>query len=209
MDNYIRAEWYEREFLSKNMMGSNSVIILDELSQSLPLKEGMKVFDLGCGNGLTSIFLAREFGVRVFAVDLWVSAADNYGRFTELGLDGEIIPVHADALSLPFADGYFDAVISIDAYHYFVNNDEYFPEKLKPMLKHNALVGLAFLGMKYEVHTRVPEDMKPFWGEDALAMWHSIDWWKPKLQNELMNFKIWELQCFDRAWEDWLSTNNP
>lgn len=30
-----------------------------------------------------------------------------------------VIPIHADANELPYADEYFDAIVSIDAYHYF------------------------------------------------------------------------------------------
>ena len=36
----------------------------------------MKILDLGCGKGLTSIFLAKEFGVQVYATDLWITAAE-------------------------------------------------------------------------------------------------------------------------------------
>ena len=35
------------------------------------LEPGMRVLDLGCGKGLSSIFLAKEFGVQVWAADLW------------------------------------------------------------------------------------------------------------------------------------------
>ena len=41
----------------------------------------MRVLDLGCGKGLTSIFIAKEFDVEVYAVDLWLSATENYERF--------------------------------------------------------------------------------------------------------------------------------
>ena len=49
------------------MMGPNSIKILEEMSESLSLKPGMRVLDLGCNKGLTSIFLAKEFGVQVVA----------------------------------------------------------------------------------------------------------------------------------------------
>ena len=41
--------------------------------------------DLGCGKGLSSIFLAREFGVEVWAADLWIKPTENYKRFIEAG----------------------------------------------------------------------------------------------------------------------------
>ena len=67
-------------------MGPNSLKMLEELTCGMDLKPGMKVLDLGCGKGLTSIFLAKEFGVTVYATDLWIGATENYERFKDLGL---------------------------------------------------------------------------------------------------------------------------
>ncbi len=196
------------DFIAANLMGPNSVAILDELAPKLPLKPGMKVLDLACGRGLTSIYLAQKFGVNVFAFDLWIDASDNWHRFKQMEVDDLIIPLHGDALDLPFADSFFDAIISIDSYHYFGNNDTYFSQKIKPLLKEDGYLALAFPGMKYELHDDVPEQMKPFWPEESLAMWHSIDWWRPKFESELKNFEIGEMACFSQAWADWLSTDN-
>lgn len=204
-----KVEHYNKEFLEENMMGPNSMRILEELMDGISLKKGSRVLDLGCGRGLTSVFLAKEYDVQVFAVDLWISATDNQKRFAQLGLDQQIIPIDAQADDLPFAEDFFDAVISVDSYHYFGNNDTFFNEKLRPYLKKNALVALAFPGMKCEVHDHVPEDMKPFWEEEALPMWQSVDWWTQKLQKSLTDFQIQELSCYDDAWNDWLSTDNP
>ena len=127
--DFFRTEKYDKDFLKPNMMGPNSMMILEELLEKVPLKPGMRVLDLGCGNGLTSVFLAKEYGVQVFALDLWISATDNYRRFREAGVEQAVIPIHADALDMPFADEFFDAVISVDAYHYVGNNDTFFPWK--------------------------------------------------------------------------------
>ncbi len=64
-------------FLNENMMGPNAWLVAEELTAGLSLKKGMRVLDLGCGRGLTSVFLAEKFGVQVFAVDLWTSATEN------------------------------------------------------------------------------------------------------------------------------------
>lgn len=197
------------EFLNENMMGPNAWLIAEELTANLPFKRGMRVLDLGCGRGLTSVFLTEKFGVQVFAVDLWTTATENYNRFKEAGVSDLIVPLQLDALQLPFAEGFFDAVVSVDSYHYFGNNDFYFEKTLKPILKEDAIVAIAFPGMKYEVHDNIPEEMKPLWDEEALEMWHSIDWWKRKFEPYLKKFQIAEMDCFDRAWNDWLSCDNP
>lgn len=206
---FPRTEKYDKEFIRSNMMGPNSMKILEELLDKVPLKSNMRVLDLGCGNGLTSIFLAKEYGVQVFALDLWISASDNYKRFQEAGVENLVIPIHADALDMPFANEYFDAVISVDAYHYVGNTDTFFPEKVRPVLKKNGITAIAFPGMKYEVKDNVPEEMKPYWEAEALEMWHSIEWWRSKFENELDRLNMWEMGCFQQAWNDWLNTDNP
>ena len=207
--DFPRTGKYDKDFLKKNMMGPNSMMILEELLEKVPLKPEMKVLDLGCGNGLTSIFLVKEYGVQVFALDLWISATDNFKRFQEAGVENMVIPIHADAHDMPFAEGFFDAVISVDAYHYVGNNNTFFPEKVRPLLKKNGIAAIAFPGMKYEVKENVPDEMKPYWEAEALEMWHSIEWWRTKFENELNHLNMWEMRCFEQAWNDWLNTDNP
>lgn len=199
----------KRDFLQENMMGPNAWRIAEELTRELPLRQGMRVLDLGCGRGLSSIFLAEQFGIEVFAVDLWTGASENAQRFQTAGVSHLTVPLQLNAEQLPFAESFFDAVISIDAYHYFGNKDGFFEKKLKPFLKKDAVVAMAFPGMKYELHEAVPEEMKPFWEEEALTMWHSIDWWRPKFEPYLTEFRISEMECFDQAWNDWLACDNP
>ena len=207
--DFFRTEKYDKDFLKPNMMGPNSMMILEELLEKVHLKPGMRVLDLGCGNGLTSVFLAKEYGVQVFALDLWISATDNYRRFREAGVEQAVIPIHADAMDMPFADEFFDAVISVDAYHYVGNNDTFFPEKIRPLLKQNGIAAIAFPGMKYEVKENIPDEMRPYWPEEAVEMWHSINWWRPKFENELNHLNMWEKGCIEQAWNDWLNTDNP
>lgn len=169
----------------------------------------MRILDLGCSRGLSSIFLAQKYEAEVFAVDLWISSSDNYVRFQKKGVAQRTIPLQLDATKLPFAENFFDAVVSIDSYHYFGNNNTYFEKILKPTLKKGAMVAFAFPGMKKELHENIPEEMKLLWDNDALQMWHSIDWWKPKFEAHLENFNISEMDCFSCAWNDWLTCDNP
>ncbi|MBU3187789.1 SAM-dependent methyltransferase [Clostridium estertheticum] len=50
---------YDEKFVFDNLMGPNSLKIVEEVSNHLELQRGMKILDLGCGKGLTSIFLAK------------------------------------------------------------------------------------------------------------------------------------------------------
>ncbi|NLB79163.1 MAG: SAM-dependent methyltransferase, partial [Clostridiaceae bacterium] len=54
-------------WIFSNSMGPNPIWLTEYLVQPFDLKPGMRVLDLGCGKGITSVFLAREFGVQVYA----------------------------------------------------------------------------------------------------------------------------------------------
>ena len=45
-----------KDFLKPNMMGPNSMMILEELLEKVPLKPGMRVLDLGCGKRIDFCF---------------------------------------------------------------------------------------------------------------------------------------------------------
>ena len=81
MKKYPKTEKYDVNWIEKNWMGPNPLWLLEDLCEHMDLRPGMKVLDMGCGKGITSVFLANEYGVTVFANDLWVSATDNLRRF--------------------------------------------------------------------------------------------------------------------------------
>ncbi len=70
---YPRSSRYDPAWLVSLDMGPHPLWLLEDLSRDLDLRPGMRVLDLGSGMGASSVFLAREFGVEVFAADLWVS----------------------------------------------------------------------------------------------------------------------------------------
>lgn len=207
---YIKSSRYDNSFIMENMMGPNSMKLLEELTTSVQLEKGMRVLDLGCGKGLTSVFLAKEFGVQVFATDLWITATENYQRFQAMGVGPEIIPIHADALNMPYADEFFDAVVSVDAYHYFGRDAQYMDKKLAPLLKKGGMIALAFPGLKEELKQGFPHEMALSWTAEDIAEWHTCEWWKALLEqsNEVTIQAVSEMEGFDECWNDWLSCAN-
>lgn len=79
-DRYPRSREYDLDWMMDNMMGPNAVWLMESLTDVLRLEPGMRVLDMGCGKAISSIFLAKEFGVQVWATDLWISAAENWER---------------------------------------------------------------------------------------------------------------------------------
>jgi len=68
-EEFPRSSRYDPDWVMDNQMGPNALWLMEWLSQQLDLVPGMKVLDLGCGKALSSIFLAREFGLQVWAAD--------------------------------------------------------------------------------------------------------------------------------------------
>ena len=207
--NYIRSKNYENFFTGEYLMGPNSIKLIEELTSEMSLKQGMRVLDLGCGTGLTSLFVAREYGVQVYAYDLWVTAGENYNRIKEWGMEDRIIPIHGDANEMPFAEGYFDAVITADSYQYYGNRPGFFKEKVAPYLKQGGQFGVIVAGFKNEpdeeTHRLFDDVLK-----DEFNEWQTLDWWAKLLSNDGLKIsKAWESSGFDELWADWLKTDNP
>src|SRR5213592_4434799 len=116
---------------------------------ALDLRPGMRVLDLGCGRAMSSIFLHREFGVQVWATDLWFSTAENLQRIRDAGVTDGVFPMHADARALPFATEFFDAVVSIDSFVYYGTDDLYLGY-LARFLKPGGALGIAGAGLMQE-----------------------------------------------------------
>lgn len=207
---FLKSLKYDSQFIKENMMGPNALKMIEELTLNLDLHPGMRVLDLGCGKGLTSIFLAKEFGAEVYATDLWIGATENFERFKNFGLEKSIIPIHANANHLPFANGYFDAVISVDAYYYFGREDDFMDKKLAPFIKPNGLIAMAFPGFKEEIHHNLPKELLISWKPEDLETFHSCQWWQQLLSKskQITLESIEEMKCFEECWNDWLDTEN-
>lgn len=143
------------------------------------IKAGSIVMDLGSGQGITSVFLAKEYGFKVYATDLWSDAEENRKFFAEMGLtDDQIIPVKADATDLKYEKEFFDAVVSTDSYNYFGRDEKYLDEKLLPFVKKGGYIYIAVPGMKKDCHNNIPKELLLSWTPEQLDYIHDIEYWK-------------------------------
>lgn len=85
------------EYLKNNMMGPNAMRLAEEMASHLHIDENMRILDLGCGCGLSTLLLAKKYGASVFAADLWISPSENHHRFQAMGIDNKVVPLSVDA----------------------------------------------------------------------------------------------------------------
>jgi SAM-dependent methyltransferase len=199
-DGYPRSAKYDPEWVLKGWMGPNVLWLTEWLCEKMELRPGMRVLDMGCGKALSSIFLAKEFGVKVWANDLWISATENWERIREAGCEDSICPVHAEAHELPYAAGFFDAIVSLDSYQYYGTDDlylNYFRDFVRP----GGQIGIVVAGLAQDIAGPVPEHLtRPrkngtsFWVDDCWSF-HTAAWWHNHwAHNSLVDVKVADVQ---------------
>ena len=206
------VEKYRKYFTKEYMMGPNALRLLDEIVTDNPqaVSKG-NVLDLGCGAALSSLYLANEAAAdKIWALDLWISATDNWKRIKENGLEDKIIPIHGDALALPFAQEYFDAVVSVDTYHYFGCEDNIFAEKVLPFIKKGGYALIAVPGIKEEPEGKMKSLMEE-WAGDETYMFKTTEWWAEHIAQgceEQVEVKVYESKYFDLVWQEWFDSGH-
>lgn len=208
---YVKSEKYNTPDLMEKIMGPNPVKLEEELLIDHKIPKGAVVCDLGSGQGLTSVFLAKEYGFTVYAVDLWSDPEENRRFFDDMGLDkNQIIPVKADAANLPFGKEFFDAVVSTDSYNYWGRDARYLDDKLLPFVKSGGYLYIAIPGMKKDCHDQLPQELLLSWTPEQLEYMHDIDYWT-KIVSQCRGAEIIsvrEMESNEEVWADWLKQNN-
>jgi cyclopropane fatty-acyl-phospholipid synthase-like methyltransferase len=174
---FPRSSKYHPEWIIASASGgANSLWLIEWLTETLNLEAGMRVLDLGCGLAASSIFLRREYGVQVWATDLWFGASENLHRIRDAGVEDGVFPIHADARSLPFAADFFDAAVSIDSFPYYGTDDLYL-NYIARFVRVGGAVGIAGAGLMQEIEGPVPDHLRAWW-EPGMWCLHSAAWWR-------------------------------
>jgi ubiquinone/menaquinone biosynthesis C-methylase UbiE len=209
-DRFPRSSKYHPEWVLANASGGANALWLTEwLTETMDLRPGMRVLDLGCGKASSSIFLRREFGVQVWATDLWISAAENIQRIRDAGLEDGVFPLHSDARALPFAPDFFDAIVVIDSFPYYGTDDLYL-NYLAHFVKPGGPIGVAGAGLVCEVDGSLPDYLQEWWTQDFWAC-HSAAWWRRHWERT----GIVDIELADtmpdgwKFWLDWLKAVAP
>ena len=175
--HFPRSSKYHPEWvLASASGGANALWLTEWLSETLDLHPGCECSTSVAGGPASSIFLRREFGVDVWAADLWFSPSENMERIRDAGVEGGVFPNHADARSLPFATEFFDAIVGVDSFPYF-GTDDPLSELSARFVKPGGQLGIAGAGLVQEIGVRSPITCV-HGGPRICGALHSADWWR-------------------------------
>ena len=208
---YLKVEKYDTDLINQKIMGPNPLKLEEELLENNSIKPGSIVMDLGSGQGITSIFLVKEYGFKVYATDLWSNPEDNKKFFEEMGLsEEEIIPVKMDATDLKYEKEFFDAVISTDSYNYFGRDEKFLDDKLLPFVKSGGYIYIVVPGMKSDYHSNLPEELLISWTPEQLEYIQDIEYWKNIISKSKDSeiISIHEMESNEECWNDWIKCDN-
>jgi tocopherol O-methyltransferase len=91
-------------------------LLIEELLRWGEVRQAANVLDVGCGIGGSTLYLASRFGAAATGVTLSGRQAERARqRSTAAGLGDRVRLQVADAAALPFADGSFDLVWSLES----------------------------------------------------------------------------------------------
>lgn len=204
LPEFPRASGYNPEWIKAGVSGGANPLMLTEwLATAMDLQPGMRVLDLGCGRAMSSIFLHREFGVQVWAIDLLFSAAENLQRVRDAEVQEGVFPMQADARALPFAAGFFDAIVCIDSFVYYGTDDLYL-NYLARLIKPGGQIGIVGAGLVQEIAGALPAHLQAWWAPDLWSM-HSAAWWQRHWERTgIVDIKVADtLPDGWRYWRDW------
>lgn len=155
-NKYDQKGAYHWDQISLHPLKRNAYVVARYCNVISLLKEkcghslkGMRILDLGCGDGVLSYLLNRN-GAEVIGIDFSFEAL-RYAR-NRTGKKN-INFIHGSAYSLPLEDNYFDAIVSSDVIEH-VQNTELFLSEAKRVLKIN---GIAVISTPIRV-TEKPQD---------------------------------------------------
>lgn len=218
---YPRASRYDSGWIVANQRGSHCLFLMESLCSVLDLRPGMRVLDIGCGAAIDAIFLAKEFGVQVWAVDLYTDPDDNYRRIREAGVESLVFPLKCHARELPFAREFFDCIVGVNSYFFFGTDDLCFREYVQ-LLKSGGQIGMIMPGFVDEPSGDIPAYYRDYFARcPEMYAYHNPGYWREKWEKTALcdilcadtlpgndGYRIWTL------WEqvmanDWFATNDP
>lgn len=114
------------------------------LLRYVPLKQGIKVLDVGCGTGFPLLELAQRLGATstVYGIDPWEAALNRAQQKMQLWRVPNVKLAQGDAAAMPFPDDQFDLIVSNLGLNNFSNPEAVLIE-CRRVSKPSAKIALA------------------------------------------------------------------
>jgi SAM-dependent methyltransferase len=113
----------------------------------------------------------------------------------------KVFPIHAWAQQLPYADDFFDAIVSLDSYHYFGTDVHTLEYHLLKLLKPGGEIGIIAPASPQPLPTPLPEHLGPEW------YWmNSIDWWRNHWER-YPDIDVKLVELLPNGWDLWVRWN--
>jgi SAM-dependent methyltransferase len=163
-----QAAWSSGDYA---IVGTTLQIVGEQLAEAMDLRSGQKVLDVAAGNGNVTLAAARRW-CDVTSTD-YVEALLDRGRERAKADRLSVTFQQADAESLPFADGAFDAVVSTLGVMFTADQDRAAAELLR-VCRRGGKIGLAnwtpagFVGQMFKV---IGKHLPPPAGVKSPALW--------------------------------------
>ena len=145
--HWLGAEWLVRNEREREERCSLMIA-------SLGVKPGMKVCDMGCGNGFYTVQLAKMVGEKgqVYAVDIQPKMLEFLKERTDKEkVTGNVVPILGELWDPKLPDGKLDLILLVDVYHEFSHPEHMLAAMRKSLAPGGQVVLVEYRGEDAEV----------------------------------------------------------
>jgi len=159
------------------MMAPGGMLLAGMMAMHLTPGSGLRVLDIGCGRGQTSVMLASEYGADVVSVDLWIGSRERQRLARERGVSDRVLALQGNIVrGLASGCAAFDAIFAMQAFHSFGARRGML-EYLARLLKPGGRIVIGQTCFRDEPKF-IPDMLRDDEGWNTeYALYHSPDWW--------------------------------
>lgn len=214
---YPELDGYSDDECYADFFGGGGLYLATHMLRTLHIQPNDLVLDLGCGKGATSIFLAKHYGARVVALDLWTSRDFLNEKFNALGYTDQISAIQMDATEpLPFPDNFFDTIFCMNSFNFYGGRADYLDHVLKHLKPGGQIcIGSEVLSAEFTKEQKEnpphvyafklppPNEHVDVFQDDFVKQ-HTASWWQDLFQTSgLVNVEYcYELEDADAIYEE-------
>jgi ubiquinone/menaquinone biosynthesis C-methylase UbiE len=124
----------------------NRLKLIADAVRIAELGDAHTILEVGCGNGVTAIFLSQKYGCNVIGIDSSAKMIASAAKQAEAeGLAHKVELLAADAADLPFPDSVFDTIICEAVFSIIVDKEKAAKEFRRVLRSGGKLLMLDFV----------------------------------------------------------------